>query len=79
LIEALGGKLHHLFFSFGDYDVVALCEMPDDKSMTAGSMAIAGPGAFSGGKITKLMSATDAMAAMTDAQKVTWSYTPATG
>jgi len=25
LIEALGGKLHHLFFAFGEHDVICRC------------------------------------------------------
>ena len=39
LIEALGGKLHHLFFAFGKYDVICLIEGPDDKFMMAGAAA----------------------------------------
>ena len=37
LIEALGGKLHHLFFAFGEWDVICLIEGPDDKMMMAGA------------------------------------------
>ena len=41
LIELLGGKLHHLFFAFGKYDVICLIEGPDDKMMAAGALAVA--------------------------------------
>ena len=44
LIEALGGKLHHLFFAFGQYDVICLIEAPDDKTMMAGAAAVASAG-----------------------------------
>jgi uncharacterized protein with GYD domain len=38
LVEGLGGKLHHIFFAFGEYDVVCLIEGPDDKMMAAGAL-----------------------------------------
>ncbi len=79
LIEALGGKLHHLFFAFGQYDVICLIEMPDDKSMMAGAAAVASAGTVTGSSTTKLMTAADAMAAMTMAAKATGSYKPPQG
>jgi uncharacterized protein with GYD domain len=79
LVEAIGGKLHHLFFCFGAEDVVALIEAPDDKAMAAGALAIGASGAFSGGATTKLMTASEAMEAMAAAKKASASYKPATG
>ena len=68
LVEAIGGKLHHLFFCFGSEDVVVLIEAPDDKAMAACSLAIGASGTFSGGATTKLMTASEAMAAMAAAK-----------
>ncbi len=79
LIEGIGGKLHHLFFAFGDEDVYALIEAPDDQAMAACSMVVGASGSFSGGKTIKLMSAQDAMEAMKAAGKATGVYTPPTG
>lgn len=79
LIEAVGGTLHHMFFSFGTEDVVALIEAPDDKAMAAGALAVGASGALSGGATTKLMTAGEAMEAMAMAGKATGSYKPATG
>jgi uncharacterized protein with GYD domain len=76
LIEALGGKLHHLFFAFGEYDVICLIEGPDDTFMMAGAAAVASAGAVSHASTTKLLTAADAMAAMTLAGKVTGAYKP---
>jgi uncharacterized protein with GYD domain len=76
LIEALGGKLHHIFFCFGTEDVVALIEGPDDVMMAAGSMAIGASGAFSGGSTTKLMTTAEAMKAMGQAQAGIGAYVP---
>ena len=74
LIEALGGKLHHLFFAFGEWDVICLVEGPDDKMMMAGAAAVASTGTVSKSSTVKLMTAADAMAAMTMAGKATGAY-----
>ncbi len=77
LIEALGGKLHHLFFCFGEDDVIALIEAPDDKTMAAGALVVGASGSMSGGATTKLMTSAEAMEAMKMAGKATGSYKPA--
>lgn len=79
LIEALGGKLHHMFFAFGQYDVICLIEGPDDTMMMAGAAAVASAGTVSGSSTTKLMTASDAMAALALAGKVTGAYAPPQG
>jgi uncharacterized protein with GYD domain len=79
LIEALGGKLHHVFFCFGTEDVIALIEAPDDNAMAACALVIGASGAFAGGATTKLMTSSEAMAAMASAKSVAGGYKPATG
>jgi uncharacterized protein with GYD domain len=79
LIEAVGGKLHGLYFCFSDDDIIAIIEAPNDEAMAAGSLIIGASGAFSGGSTTKLMTAKEAMSAMAKAKKSMGSYTPATG
>lgn len=76
LIEAMGGKLHHLFFAFGDRDVICLIEGPDDTFMAAGAMAVAASGTASSSTTVKLMTAADAMKAMTLAGKAIGTYKP---
>jgi uncharacterized protein with GYD domain len=78
LVEAAGGKLHHLFFAFGTYDVVCLIEAPDDKAMIAIAAAVGSTGTVSAAATTKLISAEDAMAGMAQAGKITGSYRPPT-
>lgn len=75
-VEAAGGKLHHLFFAFGNYDVVALFEFPDNEAAAATSMSAAAGGALSAGKTTVLMSFPDAVKAMKKAQSVSKIYAP---
>lgn len=79
LIEALGGKLHHLFFSFGQYDVVCLIEGPDDMFMMAGAAAVGSAGTVSASATTKLMTSSEAMAALKKAGEATGAYQPPHG
>ncbi len=64
VIQNLGGKLGGFWFSFGDYDLVGMMEMPDDVSAAAFAMAISAGGACSDVKTTPLLSVEDAMSAM---------------
>lgn len=79
LIEAVGGKLHNLYFCFGTEDAVVIIEAPDDNAMAAIAMAVGASGAFSGGSTTKLMTTKEAMTAMATAKAASGSYVPATG
>lgn len=76
--EAAGGKLDNLFFCFGTEDVIALIEAPDDEAMAAAALAIGATGAFSDGATTKLMTSSEAMAAMKKAKAAGKKYKPAT-
>jgi uncharacterized protein with GYD domain len=79
IVEAVGGKLVHLYFSFGEYDVVAIVETPDDQAMGSAAMVLAASGAFSGGKTTKLATAAEAKSMMEGAAKAASSYKAITG
>ncbi|WP_209424428.1 GYD domain-containing protein [Pararhodobacter sp. SW119] len=74
LVEALGGKLHHLFFAFGKFDVICLIEGTDDTMMAAGAMAVAAAGTVSRSETVKLLTAAEAREAMTRAGKATGAY-----
>jgi len=74
LVESLGGKLHHMFFAFGKFDVVCLIEGPDDKMMAAGALAVAAAGTVSRSETTKLITAAEAQEAMAMAGKATGAY-----
>ncbi len=75
-IEAYGGKLHHFFFSFGEYDGVAISEFPDTESATASALTIGAGGAASAIKTTVLISTKEAMGAMEKAGTVQSGYAP---
>ena len=66
--QALGGKMHHFFFSFGKYDALVLAELPDNKAAAALSLSAQAGGAVRMVHTTVLLSVEDAMAAMKTAQ-----------
>ena len=64
MIEGMGGKLHGLWFAFGEHDVVAIAEIPDNVSAAALAMAIGASGAMSAYRTTPLLTAAEATEAM---------------
>jgi len=46
LVESLGGKLEALYFAFGESDVVAILDMPDNAAAATASLIVAGSGAL---------------------------------
>jgi uncharacterized protein with GYD domain len=64
LFKKLGGSLQNGWFAFGEYDLVLICEMPDNVSVAAASLTAAAGGAVRAIKTTPLMSAQEAVAAM---------------
>jgi len=74
LIEGFGGKLLSYYFSFGEYDGVAISEFPDNTAATACSMAATG--AFTRFETTMLLTPTEAEAAMKRAHDTKTGYKP---
>ena len=64
LLQKLGGRLVGFYFCFGEYDVVALSELPDDSAATALALAAVSPGHLKAIKTTKLFSVEEAMESM---------------
>ena len=63
-IEGLGGKLEIGFLAFGEYDLVAVADFPDNVSAAAFSMSVAAKGGVKAFKTTPLMTMDEAVAAM---------------
>lgn len=70
-VQGLGGKLESFYYAFGDTDVFAVAELPDNMSAAALSLAVAGSGAVTA-KTTVLMTPEE----MDQATKKTVSYRP---
>ena len=63
-IEKLGGKIESAWFSFGDYDVVLIIQMPTNVDASAIAMAFAAGGACKAVKTTPLLTAEEAVEAL---------------
>jgi uncharacterized protein with GYD domain len=68
VVEKLGGKIESAWFSFGDYDIVVITEMPDNVSAAAISMAFAAGGACKSVQTTPLISTEEAIQALKKAR-----------
>ncbi len=64
VVEKLGGSLENGWTAFGEYDEVAILQMPDNVSVAAFSMAVAAGGAVKSIKTTPLMSMEEGVEAM---------------
>lgn len=67
-VEKLGGKFEQAWFSFGDYDLVGVVEMPANTDAAAFAVAVAAGGACKAFKTTPLLSMQEGVEAMTKAQ-----------
>ena len=67
-IEKLGGKIEAAWFSFGDYDVVVIVDLPDNVSAAAIAMAFAAGGACRSVQTTPLISPEEAVQALKKAK-----------
>lgn len=68
-VEKLGGKLTQGWFAFGDYDLVAIVEMPTNVEAAAFSLAAAAGGAIRAIKTTPLLTNAEGVEAMKKAAK----------
>lgn len=69
VVEKLGGKINHAWFAFGDYDLVAVIEMPGNVEAAAFSLAASAGGAVRTIKTTPLLSTAEGIEAMKKAAK----------
>ena len=72
LLQKLGGQLVGFYFCFGEHDVVALAELPDDSAATTLALAVASPGHLKAYKTTKLFTVEETMEAMRKAGSLTF-------
>ena len=71
LIKSLGGNLEALYFAFGEPDVYAIADLPDNVSVAAASLTLGASGAATG-KTVVLLTPEE----VDQATKKTASYTP---
>jgi uncharacterized protein with GYD domain len=64
VVEKLGGKVVNAWLAFGDYDLIAIVEMPTNVEAAAFSLAAAAGGACRSIKTTPLMNTADGIEAL---------------
>jgi uncharacterized protein with GYD domain len=69
-IESVGGRLHGFWYAFGEHDGYNLWEAPDNVSMAAVALAIAGGGALRSVETTVLLTVDEALDALRRADQV---------
>src|SRR3989449_10496971 len=69
-IESVGGKLHGFWDAFGTHDGYTLWEAPDNVSMAAVALSIAGGGALSTLETTGLLTVDETVEALPKAEPV---------
>jgi len=71
LVEKLGGRLLGMYYTFGEYDGVAIVELPDNVASMTAVLASIAPGHLRATKTTLLFTVAEAMQAMKKASTIT--------
>jgi uncharacterized protein with GYD domain len=71
-VESVGGKLHGFWYAFGSHDGINLWEAPDNVSIAAVVLAIAGGGALSSIETTVLLTVDETLEALRKAGEVSY-------
>jgi len=74
VLDKMGGKVESSYFAFGDYDFVAILQMPGNADAAAFSIAAAAGGAVKSLKTTPLLTTAEGLDAMRKAAAS--GYTP---
>lgn len=77
VVQRLGGSIESGWMTFGDYDLLTICQMPDNVSAAALSMAVSSGGAVKAVKTTPLITIEEGLDAMAKAAQT--EYTPPPG
>lgn len=64
IVEKLGGKIVHSWFAFGDYDIIAVVEMPGNVEAAGFALAAAAGGACKTIKTTPMLTTAEGIEAM---------------
>ncbi len=76
LMERLGGRFESVYYTFGEYDIVAVMDLPDNVSAAAASMVVSAAGAVKAIRTTPLMTVDEGVQAMRKGADAAGSYRP---
>jgi len=75
-VEAAGGKLETLYWSFGDDDYLVIMDCPDDVAAAAIAVAVGSTGALRNLRTIKLIEANQLQQVLQKAKAVVGAYVP---
>ena len=70
LMRSAGGRVESAYFSFGDYDVAMIVELPDNTTAAGLAIGTGSKGAIKNFKTTPLLTGEEAVAAMQKAGQI---------
>jgi uncharacterized protein with GYD domain len=70
IVERMGGRVEEFYVSFGEYDIVAIVEFPDNVTAAAFSIGTTSGGALKAFKTTPLLQPDEALQAMRRAAEI---------
>ena len=76
VVQRLGGSVVDGWLTFGDYDVLVICRLPDNVSATALSIAISAGGAVKSVKTTPLVTFDEGLEALKKAKEAGYAPPP---
>jgi uncharacterized protein with GYD domain len=79
VVEEVGGHLECFYFSFGEYDIVSIVDMPDNVTAAAVVMKAAAGPALKDVRTTPLLTIDESVEALTRAQGVSYQSPGDTG
>ena len=75
-VEAVGGKLDNIWWSFGEDDYLVIVDAPDDVTAAAVSVAVGSSGALRNLRTIKLITADELQKGLAKAKTVAAAYGP---
>lgn len=76
LASAVGGRVMDVYYSFGDYDLVVLLEMPSDEAMAGHVLAALAGGSMKATRVTPLLTVDQGLKVMEVASTAGAGYHP---
>ncbi len=78
LMQAAGGRIESLYYTFGEYDIALIAELPGNEAAAAAALAAAAGGSAKAIKTTPLMTVEEGLSAMRKAAEAGARYRPPT-
>jgi uncharacterized protein with GYD domain len=72
MLEPAGITIDHAWYSFGEYDLVLICQAPGNTEAAGAVLAAAAGGALKANKTTPLLSVDEGRAAMQTANQIAY-------